>query len=128
MTLFPLPHHQYVVNLTIYRESTSPTTQLPQLYHSPPPPDLHTTSLSRAVPSLSRLAAVVAASEHLARVSSVEAAVLNRSGIAIVGVDTREHAAVLGDHALDVDVALALGRALSGGSVNWSNMHKRWLE
>lgn len=55
--------------------------------------------------------------------SCVEAAVLDRGGIAIVGVDARQHAAVLGNHALDVHVALALGGALFAVSVRRSNIH-----
>lgn len=48
----------------------------------------------------------------------VVAAVLDRGGIAVVGVDARERAAVLGSHALDVHVALALGGALFVASVS----------
>jgi len=55
-------------------------------------------------------------------VGGVVAAVLDRGGITVVGVDASKHAAVLGHHALNVDVALALGRALFKLLVNWAEM------
>lgn len=117
MALFLLPHHQRAGNV-LSTESTPSPTQPSLLHHFPLTPELHATNLSRAVPSLGGLAAVGAAGEHLARVVGVVAAVLDRGGIAVVGVDAREHAAVLGNHALDVHVALALGGALFVVSVN----------
>jgi imidazoleglycerol phosphate dehydratase HisB len=56
-------------------------------------------------------------------VGGIVAAVLDGGGIAVVGVDACEHTAVLGHHALDVDVALALGRALFKLLVNQLGMH-----
>lgn len=104
------------MQLTYYLQNSPP----PQLADLPlrPLPEFHATYLSRAVPCLFGLAAVGAAREHLTRVVSVVAAVLDRGGIAVVGVDTRQHTTVLGYHALDVHIALALGRALSLASVN----------
>lgn len=63
--------------------------------------------LTRAVASLGRLITLVVANEHLARMSSVIADVLERRGVAVIGVDAREDTAVLGGDALDVDVPLA---------------------
>lgn len=94
-------------------ESTTPTIQHnPLLNCFPLNPKFHPTNLSRAVPSLRRLTSSGTAIVHLARVVGVVAAVLDRGGISVVGVDARELAAVLGNHALNVHVTLAHGRAL----------------
>lgn len=68
--------------------------------------------LTRAIPGLDGLAAVGAARVHLARVLSVGADVLEGGGVAVVGVDADDLAAVARGRALDVDVALTLGGAL----------------
>lgn len=112
----------YLQNPPPSQHSTTPySTAIPST------PKLHATNLSRAVPSLLRLASAGTASVHLTRVSGVEAAVLDRGGISVVGVDARELAAVLGNHALNVHITLALGRALFAVSVDWSSMHRVWL-
>lgn len=80
--------------------------------------NLHSTNLSGAVTNLGGLAAAGTALVHLARVVGVVTAVLDRGGIAVVGVDARELTSILGDHALDVHVTLALGGALFAVSVN----------
>jgi len=74
-------------------------------------------SLTRAGAGLGRLAAASAAVVHLALDLRVRADILQSGGVAIVAVDTGELATVLSGDTLDVDVALALARTVSAGTV-----------
>lgn len=67
---------------------------------------------ARAVPNLRWLAAAGAAIVEGARVSRVGADILERASIAVVGVDAADLSTVASCGALDIDVALALARAL----------------
>lgn len=67
---------------------------------------------ARAVPNLCRLAAAGTTIVEGARVSRVSADILKRASIAVVGVDAADLSTVVGCGALDINVALALARAL----------------
>ena len=123
MALLTFSHHLCTCNI-LSRQSPlhHGTTQPSQHHYFPPAPNLHT-NLSRAVSSLGGLAAVGATSVHLAWVRGVVAAVNERSGIPVVGVDTRQLTTVNGYNTLNVDVTLALLGALFAVSVNKSNWH-----
>ena len=69
-------------------------------------------SLARAGTGLLRLAATSAASVHLALGLRVGANVLEGSSVTVVAVDTGQLASFDGSDTLNVDVTLALGRAL----------------
>lgn len=75
-------------------------------------------SLARAGTSLLGLAATSAASVHLAFGLRVGANVLEGSSVAEIAVDTGQFASLGGCDTLNVDVTLALGRALLFGQSN----------
>lgn len=69
-------------------------------------------SLTRADTGLRRLAATSAASVHLALDLGIGANVLESSGVFVVAVDTRKFTTVCCGNTLNVDITLALRRAL----------------
>ncbi|KAJ8104452.1 hypothetical protein OPT61_g10749 [Boeremia exigua] len=100
---------------TRHRLLSHPVFQDPSSRENISPPSK--ARLTRADTSLCGLAATSAAVVHLALGLRIGADVLEGSSVLVVSVDAGELTAVLSSDTLNVNVALALGRAVSAGAV-----------